>query len=220
MMNKIQITIFLVIILLFGILFYVTQAGNLGLNTTPKDQVSISQIPSEITIFPSRGVEQGQNTNQQQSVEVVDRKGLENFKVASATAKIETSKGTITLELYGEDAPYTVANFIKKAKSGFYNNLTFHRVEGWVIQGGDPKGNGTGGGYIQTEINDKPFLKGSLGVARGGNIQVSNDSQFFITKEDSSHLNSQYTNFGMVTEGMEVAEQIEIGDKINSITIE
>lgn len=214
--NKIQITIFLAIILIFGVLFYITQAGTLGLNTTPKGQVSISQIPDQITLVPTRG--QGQQ--QEQSVQVVNKSTLENFKTASATATIETSKGKIVLQLYGEDAPYTVANFIKKSKEEFYNNLTFHRVEGWVIQGGDPKGNGTGGGNIQTEINDKPFIKGSLGVARGGNIQISNDSQFFITKEDSSHLNNQYTNFGIVTEGMDVVEKIEIGDKILSISIE
>ncbi len=217
-MNKLQITIFLVIILIFGVLFYITQAGTLGLNTAPKGQVSISQIPDQITFVPTRGQSQGQQ--QEQSVQVVNRSTLEKFKTASATATIETNKGKIVLQLFGDDAPYTVANFIKKSKEEFYNNLTFHRVEGWVIQGGDPEGNGTGGGNIQTEINDKPFVKGSLGVARGGNIQISNDSQFFITKEESSHLNNQYTNFGIVTEGMDVVEKIEIGDTILSVIIE
>lgn len=141
-------------------------------------------------------------------------------KTNSQTAKIITTKGTIVLSLYPKDAPNTVANFVKKAKSGFYNNLTFHRVEDWVIQGGDPKGDGTGGGNIPTELNDKPFLVGSLGVARGGDIKVSNDSQFFIDKKDATWLNKQYTNFGIVTKGMDVVNKIEIGDKILSITIQ
>lgn len=217
-MNKVQISLFLLIILLFGIMFYVTQGDQLGLTGEPKNQISISQIPGEITLVPTRE-SSAQTQQDNQSIQVVNRKVLEEFKTASSTAILETSKGTIKLLLYGEEAPYTVANFVMKASRGYYNNLTFHRVEDWVIQGGDPKGNGTGGGYIQTEINDKPFVVGSLGVARGGNIQVSNDSQFFITKSDSSHLNNQYTNFGIVTEGMDVVEKMAIGDKILKITI-
>ncbi len=133
---------------------------------------------------------------------------------------IKTTKGDIKIAFYQEEAPNTVNNFANKAKSGFYNNLTFHRVEDWVVQGGDPKGNGTGGGQMKTELNDKPFILGSIGVARGQDIQVSNDSQFFITKKESSWLNKQYTNFGIVTDGMDVVDKIEIGDKILGITIE
>jgi len=136
------------------------------------------------------------------------------------TAIIKTEKGDITLTLYPSDAPKTVANFIEKAKSGFYNNLTFHRVEDWVIQGGDPLGTGTGGGDMPTELNNKPFIIGSLGVARGPDIKISNDAQFFITKTEASWLNNQYANFGIVTNGMDIAENIEIGDKILRITTE
>ena len=169
--------------------------------------------------------QQGQNQLQQQQQQTaqsspVTQASLESYKTASATAVIKTSKGDITLVLYGEDAPYTVANFIKKAKDGYYNNLTFHRVEDWVIQGGDPKGDGTGGGSIPVEFNDKPFLRGSLGAASRGDGKVQNDSQFFVTKEDSSHLNGAYTNFGMVTEGLDVVDKIAIGDKILGITIQ
>lgn len=145
---------------------------------------------------------------------------LDSSVPASATATIKTAKGDIVLTLYGKDAPNTVKNFISKAQSGFYNGLIFHRVEDWVIQGGDPKGNGTGGGTMPTELNDRPFVTGSLGVARGGDISVSNDSQFFITKSDASWLNNQYTNFGIVTSGMDVVNKIAIGDKIESITIQ
>lgn len=134
-------------------------------------------------------------------------------------ATIKTEKGDIELTLYSQDAPNTVANFISKAKSGFYNNLIFHRVEDWVIQGGDPDGNGTGGGKILTELNNKPFIIGSLGVARGGDINVSNDAQFFVTKTDALWLNNQYTNFGIVTKGIDIVNNIEIGDRILKIEL-
>lgn len=136
------------------------------------------------------------------------------------TAIIKTSKGDITISLYPNDAPNTVANFVSKSKNDFYKNLTFHRVEDWVVQGGDPLGNGTGGGNMPTELNNKPFVIGAVGIARGQDIKISNDSQFFITKKDSQFLNGQYTNFGIVTKGMDVVEKIEIGDKILGITIE
>jgi len=134
-------------------------------------------------------------------------------------ATIKTSKGDIELILYSKDAPNTVKNFLAKAKSGFYVNKIFHRVENWVIQGGDPLENGAGGGNMATELNNKPFVVGSLGVARGGNINISNDAQFFITKTDASWLNNQYANFGIVTKGMDVVNKIAIGDKILEITI-
>lgn len=134
-------------------------------------------------------------------------------------AVITTSKGDIEVAFYLQDAPKTVENFLSKAQSGFYKNLTFHRVEDWVVQGGDPLGNGTGGGNMPVEFNNKPFVVGSLGVASRGDGKVQNDAQFFITKKDSSHLNGQYTNFGMVTKGMDVVEKIAIGDKILGIQI-
>lgn len=146
--------------------------------------------------------------------------GIMNDVNNTQTAVIKTEKGDITLTLYPTDAPKTVANFIKKAKSGYYKNLIFHRVEDWVIQGGDPLGTGTGGGDMPTELSNKPFVIGSLGVARGGDIKISNDSQFFITTTDASWLNSQYTNFGIVTNGMDVVKKIKIGDKILEITVE
>jgi len=163
-----------------------------------------------------------QNQNQQaQQVQPTQNEtyGVEKEIGASVSATIRTSKGNISLTLYAKDAPNTVKNFINKAKSNHYQNLLFHRVEDWVVQGGDPKGNGTGGGKMATEINDRPFVIGSLGVARGSNPQISNDSQFFIIKSDASWLNSQYTNFGEVTEGMDVVNKIQIGDKILSIAI-
>lgn len=141
-------------------------------------------------------------------------------QAATVSATIQTTKGNIMVSLYGKESPNAVLNFVQKAKSNFYTNLKFHRVEDWVVQGGDPKGDGTGGGQMLTEINEKPFVVGSLGVARGSDIRISNDAQFFITKNDASWLNGQYANFGIVTEGMDVVNQIKIGDKILGITVE
>lgn len=162
------------------------------------------------------------------NISVIPQKEGKMPSVASPTAQINnevkkiaitTSKGDIELELYPKSAPKTVENFLNKVKSGFYNNLTFHRVEDWVIQGGDPLGNGTGGGDMPTELNDLPFATGSLGVARGQDIKISNDSQFFIVKKDSNFLDGQYTNFGKVAAGIDVVNKIEIGDKIIKIII-
>jgi peptidyl-prolyl cis-trans isomerase B (cyclophilin B) len=136
---------------------------------------------------------------------------------------IETAKGRITAKLHTQSdagVSKTIANFETKANSGYFNNLTFHRVENWVIQGGDPAGNGTGGGDMTAEYNQLPFTAGALGVARGGDKAINNDSQFFIVKSDASNLNGEYTNFGQVTEGMDVVNQIAIGDKINKVTVE
>lgn len=218
-MQKLQITIFLTIILLFAIVVVITQSSSPA--EKEKKQVSISDIPAQITLIPTQPPTTLHTPgNEKNTQQLVNQQELEAYKTASATATISTTKGDIILELYGEEAPYTVANFIKKAKDGFYKNLTFHRVEDWVIQGGDPKGDGTGGGEMKTELNSKPFVRGSLGVARGSNIEISNDAQFFITKTDASHLNNQYTNFGIVKEGLDVVDKIEIGDKILNITIQ
>jgi peptidyl-prolyl cis-trans isomerase B (cyclophilin B) len=144
------------------------------------------------------------------------------------TATIELDKGgAITLELFPQLAPKWVDNFVQKANAGFYNGLTFHRVEDWVVQGGDPRGNGTGGGNIPTELNERPFAAGSVGVARGPDIRVSNDAQFFIITKAAPpelggkwvQLDKQYTNFGQVTEGMDIVRRVQIGDKIKRITI-
>ncbi len=136
-------------------------------------------------------------------------------------ATIELEKGgQIKIALYPEIAPNTVQNFINKAKSGFFNDLTFHRVEDWVVQGGDPEGTGSGGGEIAAEYNTRTFKVGSMGVARGGDPNINNDSQFFITTKDSAFLDTNYTNFGDVVSGMEKVLEIAIGDKIKSVTVE
>lgn len=142
-------------------------------------------------------------------------------------ATLDTDRGIIVLELYPEAAPKTVANFEKLSKDGFYNNLTFHRVEpGFVVQGGDPSGNGTGGpGYeVPAEINPREkHLRGSLAMARRGD-QVNPDrkssgSQFYICLAPAPFLDGQYTVFGGVVEGMDVVDQIKVGDHIKKVTL-
>jgi cyclophilin family peptidyl-prolyl cis-trans isomerase len=141
-------------------------------------------------------------------------------------ATIKTAKGSIVVEMYPKDAPQTVNNFVFLARDGFYNGLTFHRVEpGFVIQGGDPSGNGTGGpGYtLPAEIKEK-HGKGAIAMARlGDNVNPKRDSsgsQFYITLAATPFLDGQYTAFGQVTQGMDAVEKIAIGDVIQTITIE
>ncbi len=125
------------------------------------------------------------------------------------------------MALRPDKAPNTVATFVGKVNAGFYNGLSFHRVvPNFVVQGGDPLGNGTGGGNQPTELSDLPFCKGSLGIARGGDIKVSNDSQWFICTGECRHLDGQYTNFGQLQSGEDIAERIAVGDKIKTIRIE
>jgi peptidylprolyl isomerase len=130
------------------------------------------------------------------------------------TATVETSCGTVVIELDAETAPQTVANFVFLAEEGFYDGLTFHRIlPGFVIQGGDPLGDGTGGPGYQFEDETDPKVvfdtPGQLAMANSG--PGTNGSQFFITlggDEAAGHLNGLHTIFGQVTEGMDVVEQI------------
>ena len=138
------------------------------------------------------------------------------------TAVITLEKGgEIRLEFYPEDAPKTVENFATLAKKGFYNGLNFHRVvPDFVVQGGCPKGNGTGGpGYqIKAEFNKRKHERGALGMARGDDPD-SASSQFYITLKPSYFLDGQYTVFGRVTKGMEHVDKLKLGDRIKSIRI-
>lgn len=134
---------------------------------------------------------------------------------------LDTINGQIVLKLYVDKAPNTVATFMKKVNSGFYDGLTFHRViPGFMAQGGDPLGTGTGGGSQKSEINNIPFVRGTIGLARGGNIEFSNDSQFFIcfTTQGCQHLTGDYVNFGEVISGLDILDKIVQGDKILKIT--
>jgi peptidylprolyl isomerase/peptidyl-prolyl cis-trans isomerase B (cyclophilin B) len=129
--------------------------------------------------------------------------------------------GEIRMEFFPEVAPKTVENFVTLAKKGFYNNLTFHRVvPGFVAQGGDPKGDGTGGpGYtIKAEFNDKKHVRGSVAMARSAHPD-SAGCQFYITYGAQPHLDGSYTVFGQVVAGMEVVDGIRQGDRMKTVAI-
>lgn len=140
---------------------------------------------------------------------------------AASKATVELAKGgSFSFTLRPDKAPQTVARFAQKARSGFYDGLLFHRVEDWVVQGGDPTGTGTGGSQVPSEYNDLPFVVGAVGIARQPDPARMNDSQFFVVKAAARHLDRQYANFGLVTAGMDVVGAIKIGDKIKSIKID
>jgi len=140
-------------------------------------------------------------------------------------AVIKTDKGDIKVSLFAKESPLGVTNFIQLARGGFYDGLKFHRVEpGFVIQGGDPLGNGTGGpGYTVPAEIGKLHLEGALAWARTGD-QVnperrSSGSQFYITLAPTPFLDGSYSVFGQTIEGMDVVKTIAVGDKIKEIEI-
>jgi cyclophilin family peptidyl-prolyl cis-trans isomerase len=143
--------------------------------------------------------------------------------VANRTATLETDKGTITFTLHEDKAPVTTANFISLAESGFYDGLNFHRVEpGFVIQGGCPRGTGTGdsGKRIPLEIHKdlRHDRAGTVAMARSQDPN-SASCQFYITLAPTEFLDDNYAVFGHVTEGQDVVSSIRKGDKIVSVKI-
>ncbi len=139
-------------------------------------------------------------------------------------AIIKTEKGDLTVEFYDQDAPETVNNFLKLAKSGYYDGVTFHRViPDFVIQGGDPTGTGAGGpGYtIKCELDgDNQYHdRGVLSMAHAG--RDTGGSQFFIchSRNNTAHLDRNHTCFGKVVENVDVIDEIKQGDKITGIEI-
>lgn len=138
-------------------------------------------------------------------------------------AVIETSKGTIKFRLYEKGAPNTAKNFINLAQEKFYDGLNFHRVEpGFVIQGGDPNGNGSGNSGKTIKLEVSPDLKhdaaGVVAMARSSDPD-SASCQFYITLGPAPFLDMKYAVFGRVTKGQDVVNKIEVGDKIKSIKI-
>lgn len=144
--------------------------------------------------------------------EVSEEKAYGTYK---AVITVE-NYGDIELELYGDKAPITVKNFIDLSSEGFYDGLTFHRIiDGFMIQGGDPNANGTGGSgkNIKGEFesngveNDISHVRGVISMARSNDMD-SASSQFFIVQEDSTYLDGDYAAFGKVTSGMEIVDKI------------
>lgn len=138
----------------------------------------------------------------------------------TVTAVVTTSKGAFTIQLHPDEAPLTVDNFVQLAKQKYFDGVTVHRVvSNFVIQDGDPRGDGNGGpGYsIRCEINDEPFERGVLGMALSG--KDTGGSQWFVTHSPQPHLDGGYTVFGRVVQGMEIVDNIVRGDVIRSIQI-
>jgi cyclophilin family peptidyl-prolyl cis-trans isomerase/HEAT repeat protein len=157
---------------------------------------------------------------------VATRNRPADYKRALARARqrvqavVTTDKGAFTIELLPAVAPLTVDNFVALARRGYFNNVTFHRVvPNFVVQGGDPRGDGNGGpGYqIRCEINEAPYGRGAVGMALSG--KDTGGSQWFVTHAPQPHLDGGYTVFGRVTEGLEVIDRITRGDRIISINV-
>jgi cyclophilin family peptidyl-prolyl cis-trans isomerase len=132
-----------------------------------------------------------------------------------------TNKGLIKLQLLKEDAPFTVLSFVKLVRKGFYKGLPFHRViANFVVQGGDPRGDGWGGpGYaIRSEFSLVNFERGMVGIANAG--KDTEGCQFFITHSPAPHLDGRYTIFARVVEGQDVVDRIQVGDAITDISLE
>lgn len=143
-------------------------------------------------------------------------------RAKTSQARVKTPRGDIVFTFFPDDAPLHTAAFMKLADAGFYDGLTFHRVEpGFVIQGGDPKGDGTGGpGYnLKAEFNARPHLRGTVAMARSSRPD-SAGSQFYICLDDARFLDHQYTVFGQMVDGFEALDGIRRGDAMTSVSIE
>lgn len=143
-------------------------------------------------------------------------------RAKDSQVRITTNKGDIVFTFYADDAPLHSAAFLKLAENGFYDGLTFHRVEpGFVIQGGDPSGNGTGGpGYnLKAEFSARPHVRGTVAMARAASPD-SAGSQFYICLDDARFLDRQYTVFGQMTQGFDTLDAIRVGDTMSKVTVE
>ncbi len=190
------------------------------LQTAPKVINNTTMVPLR---FISENLDCQVNWISQQNLIAITTQPENNNALPIATLKIK-GYGTVTLELYPDLAPNTVNNFITLANSGFYDELIFHRViEDFMIQGGDPNGNGTGGpGYsIAGEFSSNGFTtntlshtKGVISMARAMNPD-SAGSQFFIMSSDGTYLDGQYAAFGKVISGLDIIEKIQLVDTNN-----
>jgi peptidyl-prolyl cis-trans isomerase B (cyclophilin B) len=143
-------------------------------------------------------------------------------RARTSRIRISTDKGDILFKFFPDDAPVHTAAFMKLAEAGFYDGLTFHRVEpGFVVQGGDPDGDGTGGpGYaLKAEFNARPHVRGTVAMARSSKPD-SAGSQFYICLDDARFLDNNYTVFGQMTDGFGALDAIRRGDPIKKVTVE
>lgn len=201
----------------------------LPVNDTQEDIVEVTELTiEESDTQPSASPDDTPNELPTNTMTYATLDGQKDLAAEFNTAILHTNMGDITFELYRDASPKTVNNFLNLAEKGFYDGVIFHRViKDFMIQGGDPDGIGTGGpGYkFEDEFNDKPLVRGSLAMANAG--PNTNGSQFFIvTAPETSWLDGKHTNFGEVTDGMDVVLAIENvqtapGDRpLESIVIE
>ena len=157
------------------------------------------------------------NTAQDNEIKISENDMRDNKKNPHILMKVKN--GDVLIELYPDKAPNHVTRILELTKKGFYNDLKFHRViEDFMVQTGDPKGNGTGGSDLpdlKAEFNDIKHVKGVMSMARSASPDSAN-SQFFIMLGDSPHLDGQYTAFGRVISGMEFIDQIKKGNINNN----
>lgn len=190
--------------------------------TKQSEKTEIPQTKEEKVMTQESETTETSLTPQQRVETALSVRDKEISLTGKERATIETNKGTIVIEFYSEDAPNTVKNFIRLATVGFYDGLTFHRyVPDFVIQGGDPRGDGAGNaGYnIDAEFNQRKHVAGTVAMARS-NDPNSASCQFYITLSAKPHLDGNYTVFGHVVEGMPVANELRGGDTMDKITIE
>ena len=228
MLRRLALPVFAV--LLLGLLVACGDDGATATKKTPDAYATSETTPpageTPATETPTSGGEETPQMSFAQACQKSDQQQFSQPEQIIDTSKtyvatITTAKGDIVVELFS-DVPITTNSFVFLACKGFYDGLTFHRVEpGFVAQGGDPEGTGSGGpGYtIPGEFDGSSFDAGVLGMARTDEPD-SAGSQFFITLAPAHHLDGQYAAFGRVTAGMEVAQQIAIGDVIETISIE
>lgn len=208
--SKLIIGIVLALLVVAGIWFY-TQKGAPTPEASPQPIASSSTdagatpSPADSAAAPTTGIDLTPGPD-----------GL-----SKATVSIKTAKGDIQFKFYSKDAPNTTQRMVELIQKGFYNGLTFHRVESWVIQGGDPTGTGTGGSgqRLKAEFNLRKHREGTVGMARSMDPD-SADSQFYITFTTQPHLDNNYTVFGQVTQGMDIVRKIQKGDVMTTVSVQ
>jgi len=193
----------------------------MSIQNNQQDTTNNQQQVQGIKVEPTKAASSSPQITQPASVSSASANASSEKTESMVT--IKTKDGNIVIKLYDKVTPKTVENFLSKIKNKFYDGLTFHRViPGFMAQGGDPTATGMGGGQIASELNNLPFKKGSLGLARTpASKEISNDSQFFICYDDfgCQHLTGDYVNFGEVTSGFEALNKIENGDKMITVSI-
>lgn len=150
----------------------------------------------------------------------IDEQHFARYNEAVPSVVIKTALGEFVMEMFFDEAPLTVMNFLKLAEQGAFDGVTFHRVvPNFVVQGGDPTGTGWGGpGYtIRGEYNRRAYERGMVGMASAG--KDTEGCQWFVTHSDQPHLNGRYTIFGRVTSGMDVVDRLQVGDRIEVVRV-